>query len=110
MTMKLFRYTDGFYHKPFLDGYDTISETKCGYWIEYWNPKGMRWIPKERPDYHNIFAFDTRTKALNNYIKRKEKQIQILVARLDETTKRLKIARQLNPDKIELLPLPRSSF
>jgi len=105
--MNLYRYTDGFYHKPFLDAYHVSNETKCGYWIEYW-PK--KWVPKERSGYHNIFAFDTRTKALNNYIKRKEKQIQILVARLDETTERLKIAKQLKPDKIELLPLPRSSF
>ncbi len=76
-------YDDGYsYHNPLPDPKIELStlalvkETKKGYWITYdsFGSGWKKWIPKESK---KRFAYPTKEEALNSFIKRTEKRLQI---------------------------------
>ena len=89
----LYRYIDGLSYcrdKPFLLKYKIIRATEKCYFIETsgYNP---RRVSKEGK---NIFAWDSEEKALFNYYKRKQKQIEILEHRLEAARNNLRWSEQ----------------
>lgn len=77
----LYRYTDGWYEThlgfiikahPMLQTFPVKRETEKSYFIEDW---GDRRVPKKGK---NIYAWDTKKKALFNYYKRKERHLKFL--------------------------------
>jgi len=57
-----------------------VKETPKGYWIGDWLFK--KWIPK---DSKKRFAYPTKEEALNNFIIRTKKYIEIIKSRLDDS-------------------------
>lgn len=72
--MKLYRYD----WDLVLRTYKVIKETPCGYWVEvdlYDHPSGKRWTSKHS---RKRLAYPTKEEALDSFIARKRKQIEIL--------------------------------
>lgn len=96
MKLTLYRYDDpvdlefpSFKVREFY----VIRETSKGYWINshaYGFKK--RWVPM---DGKNIFAYDSQKKALENYIKRKEFQVDVKKYQLDFAKHNLKEANKI---------------
>lgn len=76
---------------PYLEKFEVIKETKCGYWIHTWG-QFKKWVPKKGK---NLYAWDTEEKALFNYIKRKERQVEILNSQLKRTNIFLTVGNEL---------------
>lgn len=70
--------------------YEVIKKTPQGYWISDWNKgKEKRWVANFG---FKRFAYPTKQRALESYIKRKERQIRIMQARRDAAVVNLKNA------------------
>lgn len=81
-------YTDGLSAYVYCEQFAVIKETAKSYIIRY--PDRRKLVPKVG---RNLFAFDTKEKAIFNYQKRKEKQIAILKARLNNARLYLEAAK-----------------
>jgi|SRR5210317_2015922 len=58
------------------------KETPKGYWISYnWSNDKDKWVSKNGK---NRFAYPTKEEALHNFRCRKERQVSILTARLND--------------------------
>ena len=88
----LYRYQDGFkefFSIPYLLTYTITRETNKSYFIKSdFYLKGKHWegekrVPKKGM---NIFAFDSKRKALYNFLKRKEKQREIFIKGIEKTS------------------------
>jgi hypothetical protein len=92
---KLYRYDDGHTDKELrLQEFDIVKETPKGFFIEFYqNKNNKKWVPKLGV---NIFAWETKEKALFNYIKRKEKQIEILKYKTQKAATKLEIAKKID--------------
>ena len=69
-----------------------IKKTPKGYWISSEFQK-KRWINKTAK---KRYAYPTKKKALNNFIKRKEQQKSILFYQLEQAKQALSQAKRLN--------------
>lgn len=61
----------------FMDEFNLVKETKCGYWIDHYDKK--KWIGKWSK---KRFAYPTQREAINGFKYRKKKQIEILTNQL----------------------------
>ncbi len=82
-----------------LKTFDLLKETPKGYWIGYevnvgFNSGGV-WISKTSK---KRFAYHTKQEALNNFMKRTQKRIEILSYQLDSCKMSLSIAKQIKID------------
>lgn len=82
-------------YKLEITEYQAIKETKCGYWISQklgktWLSRKKRWISK---DSKSRFAYPYLDEALQNYIARTKRRIQILKYQLDSCQIGLNIAK-----------------
>lgn len=96
--MELYRYNDPLdleFSEVRLSKYNVIGETEKGYWINYGYPQYRKWVPKNGK---NIFAWDTKLKAIKNYIARRESQIDIYKFRLDCAEANLRNAKKIKKD------------
>ena len=62
-----------------LEEYFLIAETPKGYWIGFDKNEKYKWVSKTAK---KRFAYPTKKEAENNFIKRKEKHVEILEANL----------------------------
>jgi len=110
--MNMYRYIDKpndddftILSKVILVEYDVIRETRCGFWIEDKQVEGMlgtmtfyrqhkKWVSKLA---RIKFAYPTKAEALNNFIKRKEKQVHIYKHRLALAESALAEGKKINP-------------
>jgi len=86
--MKLYRFRD-WVETPYLEVFDVLSETKCGYWFMdtcKW-PVRKRWISKT-----SHYAHTTTEIALESYIIRKTIHIKHLKNNLKHIEALLKVA------------------
>jgi hypothetical protein len=92
---KLYRYDDLHTDKElWLQEFDIIKVTPKGFFIEFcMNKNNKKWVPKLGV---NVFAWDSKEKALFNYIKRKEKQIDILKYKLQKAKVKLNTAKKID--------------
>lgn len=75
LTTKLYRYEDSyeqFPSQPSLMTFKVIRETEKSYLIDNWGVN--KWVRQEGT---NCFAWDTKEKAIRNYLMRKRRQIKI---------------------------------
>ena len=80
--MKLYRFEDGFYGDRVRieeREFEVIKETPCGYWMEYYNEAGKKWVSNSGL---KRFAYPDRGQAMINFKARKNRQIQILSGQL----------------------------
>ena len=76
----LYRYSDSYQQSPthpHLDYFKIVRETEKSYLIDDLGDE--KWVRKEGT---NIFAWDTKEKAIYNYLMRKRKQIKIYESRI----------------------------
>lgn len=114
----LYRYEDSHVSCPYRDRpslftFTVIRETPYHYIIEdcwrwAWHSASSSGLRRVRKEGKNIYAWDTKKKAMFNYMKRKEKQVKILESRLADAEANLKLAQRLYEsgdyeDKIQLL-------
>lgn len=77
--------------------YDLIKETPKGYWIGYdWSEKPYKWISKTSK---KKFAYLTKEDALNNYIKRTERRLEILKSQIESCKDGLYLANKILSDE-----------
>lgn len=95
----LYRYTDPPSWKEdalCLERFEVIKETKSSYYIlfqsTFYFPYDKKRVPKQGK---NLFAFDTKEKALFNCYKRKERQVAILTSRLKEAQSNFNLVKYL---------------
>jgi len=69
-----------------LHEFKITSETKCGAWIDVWGEKRFVNLKCRKQ-----FACRTKEEAAKSFIKRKERQIEILAAKIDHAYKALNI-------------------
>lgn len=103
--MKLYKYIDTYLildeegsrrEKLELISFDVIKETKCGYWIMV-NYK-RKFITKTNKSSKKRFAYTTKEEALNNFIKRKTRQLGFIKFQLNRIERALNFAN--NTDDI----------
>jgi hypothetical protein len=87
---KLYRFEGYNDYKLWLQEFDIIKETPCGYWVEMWCEKN-KWISKITT---KRYAYSTKEEALIGFIKRKEKYIWHLERKMKQTKITLAIARK----------------
>ena len=64
-----------------LEEYTEIEETRCGYWIKGFDTNYFKkWVSKTS---RKRFAYPTKDEALESFIRRKERQIEICSYQLD---------------------------
>ena len=86
-----------------FETYVFVKETPCGYWIvqketpEFIIDKRKRWIPKVSV---KRFAYRSKRKALNNYIRRTSKYLEILNHQLDKSVVCLQKATVMYEQKL----------
>lgn len=81
-----------------LRTYNLMKETPKGYWIGYGSFSKFcwkKWIPKES---RKRFAYPTKKEALNNYIKRTEKRIDIMEYKISSCKIGLNLALAIEKD------------
>lgn len=92
-TLYLFRYTDN-YAQAFLHRYSIIEQTPKGFWIEHdrcgLQPLDKKWVGSSEHGTH--FAYSTKHAALYSYMRRKRRQVRILVNQLSVARERLEWA------------------
>jgi hypothetical protein len=78
-----------------LRTYNVWKETPKGYWVGYGSPSGgslrgsARWVSKTAK---KRYAYPTTEEALQSFIKRYERRVEILRKQLDDSTASLKLA------------------
>lgn len=77
----------------YLEEYPVLKETPSGVWINDWGMK-KRFILTRA---HKKWAHPTKAAALEGFIKRRERQIDILTAQLDRAKKALEAAKNFDP-------------
>jgi hypothetical protein len=90
--------------------FELIRETPKGYWIcpssHYWDEFDKKWISKTSI---KRYAYPTEEQALENFIKRKERQKAFLQAKIDDINDALELANggleRVNNDKIKKFPI-----
>ena len=80
-----------------LDEFIVISETKKWYWIWYWVTK-YKWVRKDKTCWKQ-FAWDTKEKAMSDFIRRTQKRIGWYKYFLEECNEWIKIADKCKNDK-----------
>lgn len=85
--------------------FEVVRETSKSYVIIYNNKEKF-----VRKNGKNIFAFDTETKALFNYFKRKEKQVKILENKLERAKIAKSEVKKVLKEKRNDLPNSRSTL
>jgi hypothetical protein len=88
--------------------YPVIKETAKTYFIKEWDY--LDEVKRVRKEGKNLFAFDTKEKAMHNYKMRKERHIEILKRRLEGTEQRYRtICGLMNVEPRDIqVPLYRS--
>jgi len=107
MSSDDYGYSSAFRNLPklVLYTYNLHKETSKGYWIGhgYYAPHMLRgnsrWVSKTAL---KRYAYPTKEEALNNYIKRTEKRIKILIANLGDCEYGLKLAKVLEKTEKDL--------
>ena len=116
--MIFYRYVDRpYYNEIKLEKLYLVRETEKGYWISYdrhykeenekldtfvWaNTEKKRWISKTS---RKRYAYPTKKEALNSYIIRKYRQVEILEARLEKARILHAVAIRLRDNKSESKP------
>ena len=90
--MKLYRFVD-WAEEPWLEEFDVIRCTKCGYWIMdtcKW-PEKKRWISKD-----GHYAHKTKEEALKSYIVRKEIQLKHIERKKEDVLRFIEHARTMD--------------
>lgn len=93
---ELYRYdtdfsTEYFEHTPYLTFYKVKKETEKGYWIQEGSRK--RFVLKGGNG--KRFAYESKELALNGFIKRKERQIEINKVMMARAEKQMAVAKDL---------------
>lgn len=76
----------------YLSTFDILKETPCGWWVQY-GFFDRKWVPKKGT---RVFAFDSKAKAKESFIARKNRQIRILQARIRRAEQALFMANHYN--------------
>lgn len=108
--MKLYRYEDVNYGgrtRIMEREFDVIKETNCGYWIEYYNKDGKKWISSQA---RKRYAYPERENAMVNFKARKHRQIQIVGAQLQQAKDALQNADIDFPEFDNIKPKRRSDM
>ena len=93
---ELYRYdtdlsTEDFEPTPCLTAYKVKKETEKGYWIQNFSRK--RFVLKGGNG--KRFAYESKELALNGFIKRKERQIEINKVMMARAKKQMEVAKDL---------------
>lgn len=81
-----------------FDEYPVLKHTKCGVWVDVF---GMRKFINTQS--RKQYAYATKDEAVVGYIKRTERYIKILQAKLDRAQDELSIAKGIKPQVTLLL-------
>jgi hypothetical protein len=100
----MYRYRDNSnprFYPPLLEEFVVVKQTPCGSWIQPYNA-----CPWMRPKFvldsgKKRFAYPTKELAIDSYIIRKNKQIGIIQARLDNAKLWLDQAQKVKTGEIE---------
>lgn len=93
---ELYRYdtdlsAEDFEPTPYLKVYEVKKETEKGYWVFVYSIK--KFVLKGGNG--KRFAYESKELALNGFIKRKERQIEINKAMMDRAKKQMEVAKDL---------------
>lgn len=71
--------------------YYVQKETPCGYWIVGGPRMKRRWVSKTA---HKRFAYPTQEQALESFLRRKKRQVEIYTSRLEQAKRELAVAQE----------------
>ena len=94
----LYRF-DTLSNSPICETFNVRKKTNCGWWIDNWHFNKYNeivektWVPNNAI---NAYAFDTKEKAIKNYIARKKKYISILKDKIYKSKELISKARTID--------------